>query len=74
MEVESVKREKEMNEIEIIIGASIFKAKEDEIREKIREFLDEFEEEEISLDDIKKMTEGIDGSLSEDIIEERKRI
>ena len=74
MEVEIVKREKEMEEIDLMIGASIFKAKEDEIKDKIRELIDDLDEKKISLKDIQKIMDRVKGSLSEDIINERERI
>ena len=73
-EVETVKREKDTEEIDLMIGASIFKAKEDEIKEKIRELIDGLGKEEISLKDVRKIMDRVKGSLSEDIIKERERI
>ena len=73
MEVESVKREKEADDIDLMIGASIFKAKENEVKEKIRELVDDMEEKNISLEEVRKITSVIKGSLSEAIIEERER-
>ena len=74
MEVEAVKSEKEMKDIDLMIGASIFKAKEDEIKEKIRELIDGLREKEIILKDVRKMMDRVNGSLSEEIIKERERI
>ena len=73
-EIETVKREKETDEIYLMIGASIFKTKEDEIKERIQELIDELGKEEISLKDVRKIMDSVKGSLSEDIIKERERL
>ena len=71
--ISEVKELKGLSDLEILIGANMFKMKEEEIKENIRAFLSEMGESKFSIDDIRKMTEGIKGNLSDDIIKERER-
>ena len=68
-----VKEIKEMGDLEILIGANMFKIREEEIKESIRAILSEMGVEKFNIEKIRKMTEGIKGNLSDEIIKERER-
>ena len=68
-----VKKLKGPGDLEVLIGVNMFKMKEEEIKENIRVFLSEMGERKFSIEEIRKMTGGIKGNLSDDIIKERER-
>ncbi len=70
-EVEEIK---EMGDLEILIGANMFKMREEEIKESIRGLLSEMGMGKFNIEEIRKMTEGIKGNLSDEIIKERERV
>ena len=67
-----VKEIKEMGDLEMLIGANMFKMREEEIKESIRALLSEIGVEKFNIEKIRKMTEGIKGNLSDEIIKERE--
>ena len=71
--MELTKEMKDLSDLSMMIGASIFRAKEEEIKEEIKAIISELEGE-ISIEEVREMMETVSGSMAERIIEERERL
>ena len=71
--MELTKEMKDLSDLSMMIGASIFRAKEEEIKEEIKSIISELEGE-ISIEEVRKMMNTVSGSMAEGIIEERERL
>lgn len=61
-------------DIEMLIGACMFKLREEKIKETLRNIMDSIEGEEIGIEEVRKLMEGIKESLAQEIIKERDRL
>ena len=71
--MELTKEMKDLSDLSMMIGASIFRAKEEEIKEEIKAIISELEGE-ISIEEVREMMNTVSGSMAERIIEERERL
>ena len=71
--MELTKEMKDLSDLSMMIGASIFKAKEEEIKEEIKAIISELEGE-ISIEEVREMMNTVSGSMAESIIGERERL
>ena len=61
-------------DIETLIGASMFKLREEKIKETLKAFIEGIEGEEISIEEVRNLMKRIKGTLAQEIIKERDRL
>lgn len=61
-------------DIETLIGAGMFKLREEKIKETLRAFVESIEGEEISIEEVRNLMKSIKGTLAQEIIKERDRL